>query len=779
MRRERKWKRLVPVMCLVVLAWAVCRAAAPEGDGAKAFGPEKVFRAGAYAIDITPRKFPVIVNGGFQEQTADRAHDPLHARCLVLDDGTVRLAIVVVDNCLMPRELLDEAKELAHRATGISTDRMLISATHTHSAPSVMGALGTDADPEYSRFLPPLIAKGIEEAVKNLVPAKVGWAVVQDTEHTHCRRWILRPDRIRSDPFGQATVRAMMHPGHQNPDFLGPAGPVDPNLTVLSVQSRTGAPIAVLANYSMHYFGAPPLSADYYGRFAEKLKRMIGAESISPPFVGIMSQGTSGDLQWMDYGQPPAQKSMDSFAEEIALVAFEAYRKIEYHERVPIEMREKKLTLKFRLPDESRTAWAKQIVAEMQGRKPKTLPEIYAREQLFLIERPTSELKIQALRIGDMGIAAIPCEVFGITGLKIKAQSSLVPTFVVELANGAEGYIPPPEQHKLGGYTAWPARSAGLEVEAEPKIVETVLGLLEEVSGRPRRMAIETQGPYAKAVLSSKPVAYWRMGELSGRRAVDATQSSDGEYEDGIALYLDGPASPRFSGEGQVNRCPHFAGGRMKAMLENLGSTYSVELWFYNCLLVNARPVTGYIFSRGADGAEGAPGDHLAIGGTHSSTGKLVFFNGNALNQALSGTTEIPVKTWNHVVIVRDGKRVTVYLNGQSKPEISGEAEIGFASGVKQVFVGGRNDNFANFEGKIDEIAVYGRALSAKEAAGHYRAAGLKEGPVVQRQASDLSGVLQFWQHGPDESAWTRSSAKAGSGRNRSSGGGPRAEARV
>ena len=40
---------------------------------------------------------------------------------------------------------------------------------------------------------------------------------------------------------------------------------------------------------------------------------------------------------------------------------------------------------------------------------------------------------------------------------------------VIELANGGDGYIPPPEQHLLGGYNTWPARSAGLEVGAEPR----------------------------------------------------------------------------------------------------------------------------------------------------------------------------------------------------------------------------------------------------------------------------------------------------------------------
>ncbi len=704
---------------------------AMTGSRADATGqptPQKVFRAGASVIDITPTKFPVIVNGMFQEQTADRPHDPLHARCLVLDDGTTRIAVAVVDNCLMPRELLDEAKRLASEATGIPADRMLISATHTHLAPSVMGALGSDADPDYVRFLPPRIAEGIELAVKNLRPAKIGWALAKDFEHTHCRRWILRPDKLRTDPFGRRSVRAMMHPGHRNPDFVGPAGPVDPDLSILSVQSPDGKPIALLANYSMHYFGSPPISADYFGLFAEKFRKQTGAENLDPPFVAILSQGTSGDLQWMDYSQQQTPHDINSFADAIAQIAFESYKKIEYRNWAPLLMRENKLTLDVRLPDEARLAWARNVVAGMGGKKPTTLEEIYAREQLFLVEQPTRELKIQALRIGDLAIVALPCEVFGITGLKIKAQSPFVPTFNIELANGADGYIPPPEQHKLGGYTTWEARTACLEVNAEPKIVETALGLLEEISGQPRRPVIEKHGPYAEAILPSKPLSYWRLGEFCGPKAADAAgKGNHGEYEAGVAFFLDGPPSGSFCGDGQINRAPHFAGGRVKAAVKNLGETYSMEMWFYNVLPTDARPVTGYLFSRGAEGADGAPGDHLGIGGQDVAGGRLFFFNGNALNQVLSGRTEIPLRTWNHVVLVRNGKKVSVYLNGGTVPEISGEADTGFPSGTRQVFIGGRSDDFANFEGKIDEVAIYSRALSAEEAASHYKAARLPE----------------------------------------------------
>jgi hypothetical protein len=50
-------------------------------------------KAGTATIDVTPEKFPVLVNGMFTERVATAALDKLHARALVLDDGSTRLAI--------------------------------------------------------------------------------------------------------------------------------------------------------------------------------------------------------------------------------------------------------------------------------------------------------------------------------------------------------------------------------------------------------------------------------------------------------------------------------------------------------------------------------------------------------------------------------------------------------------------------------------------------------------------------------------------------------------
>src|SRR6185503_11048820 len=254
---------------------------------------EKPFQAGAFALEINPRKFPVIVNAMFTERSADRVQDSLHARCLVLDDGSLRVALAVVDSCMLPRELIDRVKERTERATGIPASRILVSATHTHSAPSAMGCLGSRPDPGYQRQLEEEVPRGIGAALGKLAPARA-------PGHTFRRRWIYRSDRAGTDPFGRPSVRANMHPGHQNPDVIGPAGPVDPDLSLLSLESPDGRPLALLANFSMHYYGSSLLSADYFGVFAEEVGKLLGAagppEPGRPAFVAIMSQGTSGDL---------------------------------------------------------------------------------------------------------------------------------------------------------------------------------------------------------------------------------------------------------------------------------------------------------------------------------------------------------------------------------------------------------------------------------------------------------------------------------------------------
>ncbi len=694
-----------------------------------------LLRAGAAAMDITPREFPVRVSGSFLERTTSEIKDRLHARCVVLDDGRSRIAIVVIDNCVIPRDVLDRAKQLAARATGIPEDRMLMSATHTHSGPALDAILGCDGNPQYREWLPQPIAQAVQTAAAQLVPARIGWTVVNAAEYTHCREWIRRPDRIDIDPFGNRTVRAMMHPGYQNPDYLGPAGPSDPDLSIVSVQSLERRPIALLANYSMHYFGAEPLSADYFGAFADKAAELLGGGGLAP-CVAMMSNGTSGDQHWMDYSQPKPQRTGThlEYAEVLARRTAEACKHIEYHDAVPIGMREKRLSLMIRPISDQDLQKARELAATFEGGKPKTLPEVYAAQQVQLSQMPAvRELKLQALSIGELGIAAIPCEVFAVTGLKIKAFSPLKTTFTIELANGYDGYLPPPARHPLGGYTTWRARSACLEVEAEPKIVAATLELMEEASGRPRRVPTGEDyplGDYPQAVLASRPLAYWRFNEFEGPRAADESGNGrHGRFEPNVVFHLEGPSAASALLDRQANRAAHFAGGRMSAAIEDLADSYAVEMWFSNYLPAEVRAVTGCLFSRDPGPGGGATGDYLAIGGGEAGPGRLVFSNGDAGAEPLVGHSETGTKTWNHLVMVRNGSHVRIYLNGNPAPDVAGAAGSGPPSSSPNILIGGHG--LAGFEGRIDEVAVYGRPLSADEVADHYKAAK-REAPAAR-----------------------------------------------
>ena len=170
--------------------------------------------AGAFIQDVTPPFESLLINGGFLERRRGKMNPgDLKARCFVLERGDVTIAIAVVDSCMIPRDVCDQAKALASKATGIPPERILITATHTHSAPSTMDyCLGTMADPAYTKFLPSKIAEGISQAHQKREPAQIAWEQIKASGYTNCRRWITRPDEMLTDPFGEKSVRAMMHP---------------------------------------------------------------------------------------------------------------------------------------------------------------------------------------------------------------------------------------------------------------------------------------------------------------------------------------------------------------------------------------------------------------------------------------------------------------------------------------------------------------------------------------------------------------------------------------
>jgi hypothetical protein len=680
------------------------------------------FKAGAATVDVTPVKLPVLLNGGMTSRSSDKVNTRVSARAIALADGKEQCVIVVVDSCMMGRAFLDQVKALAEKHTGIPANHILISATHAHSAPSSMGALGTDADAGYVPFLREKLVQAIAAAQAALEPARIGFAKANAADFTALRQWIRRPDRLEQDPFGNMTVRANMHAGRVWDNVTGESGPKDPDLSLISIQARDGRPLAALGNFSMHYFSDRDISADYFGLFSEGLKQRIAPEAApgKPAFLGIMSHGCSGDIWRHDYTKPEsewnAKLTIEEYTNGLLDIAMKAYQGIQYRDDVDLAMAERRIPMNYRVPDKQRLEWAQRVVAEMGDRLPKTVPEVYAREQIYLNDWQKTEVVVQALRIGDIGITTSPCETYAITGLKIKAASPLPHNIVIELANGGDGYIPPPEQHLFGGYNTWAARTAGLEVMAEPKIAEAAIELLEKVSGQPRHEWKLSDGPAVRAIVAAKPAAYWRLNEFTGPRAADASgHARDAIYEPRITYYLEGPRSAEFCAPGEFNRAPMFVGGRLRAELDGLGDHYSISMWLWNGMPNEGRDVSGWLFSRDYDEGLGTQGDHLGIGGKSAHTGRLMFLHGDDLATAVVGQSEIPRWQWQHVVLVRDGENVRVYLNGNL--DLEAKVATGALAGLRQCFFGGRSDNDSNWEGRLDEVAVFDRALTASEVA--------------------------------------------------------------
>jgi len=255
---------------------------------------------------------------------------------------------------------------------------------------------------------------------------------------------------------------------------------------VVSIQHADGRPLAVLANYSVHYCGGYArglVSADYFGYFARRIEERLPAGDGQPATVGIMTNGTSGNTGSIQSGgeKHPPFEWMEIAGRDLADRALDVIREIDHRQDVSVSMEDRDLLLGIRRPTEQRVAWAREVLDNPKAKRPHPWSKVFAEQTILLSQYPSRRpVKLQVIRIGDLAIGAIACEVFAETGLGIKQDSPFEQTFTISLANGSEGYLPPPLQHKWGGYETWPATSSCLEVDAEPKIRHSLQQLLDK-----------------------------------------------------------------------------------------------------------------------------------------------------------------------------------------------------------------------------------------------------------------------------------------------------------
>ncbi len=455
---------------------------------------QAVFKAGAATSNITPELGEPIV-GNFSEPLAGNIHDELHARCLVLDDGTTKLVFVIVDNVGIDQVVFDEAKRLINDRMGIPREHLLMSAVHTHSAISAGGKgdkrRGWNREKpldEYQAFLVKRIADGVQVAINRLEPACIGWGLALAPEHLFNRRWFMKEPVM--NPFG-GWDQVKMNPGIGNPGLLKPAGGTDPEISFISVKSISGRPIALLANYSLHYVGGVPegdISGDYFAVFADRIKELLNAERQDPPFVAMLSNGTSGDVNNINFGGLPVKylpyEKMKIVADDVARKVLNVHQGIRYHNWVKLQAAQSELPLQVRRATPEMMKNIEIVLSRPDTAKPlfHPLEKVYAKRVLQMEQEWPDSINVilQTFKIGDLGVAAVPFEVFTATGLEIKSKSPFKPTFTIELANGSYGYLPTPEQHQWGGYETWLGTNK-VEINASRKIEKELLNLFSKM----------------------------------------------------------------------------------------------------------------------------------------------------------------------------------------------------------------------------------------------------------------------------------------------------------
>jgi len=450
-------------------------------------------QAGTAAWEITPDVFPTQLRSG----PSKYVHDPLHVRALALQNGEGRVVIAVVDAIGVGRDWTDEAKAVAAERTGWKPEQMLVCATHTHSAPK-----GGDTSPgriAYEKKRREGLVEALTRAIQSLEPAKIGFASDEEPSEVYNRRWFLKEGTMDKNPLGRFD-QVRTNPPRRH--LLKPAGPTDPQLSVVDVRTRRGRPLGLVANYALHYVGGIPrvvedggktvgmASADYYGEFARVMPYRVGGSNPPENFVAMMTNGASGDINNIDFdGRRPPRAPFEQVrlvAAKTADAAWRAVKKIDvYDENPKLAILQRKVTIRYRKPSTEDVERARQLMALTAKERDainKRCSSVAAATRRYAEPdmTPSEDVIVQALRVGDQAIVTMPFEVLVEIGLEVKRKSPFPRTFLISLANGSHGYLPPPNQHQLGGYETW-LTSAHFAEDTSVILSKNLLEMLAEL----------------------------------------------------------------------------------------------------------------------------------------------------------------------------------------------------------------------------------------------------------------------------------------------------------
>jgi neutral ceramidase len=442
-----------------------------------------VFTAGAQPLSsgaamekITPA-IGIPMAGYYHERASTGIHDDLYARAVVLQSGETKAAIVTLDLISTRRQFVDKARSLIEKRTGIPAANVMISATHTHSAPVLSGGnklydtQGANKPPSvaYMNELPEKIAACVATANERLKSTEILAATGSEDAITFNRRFHMRDGSVG------------WNPGKLNPEVVKPAGPIDPGVPVVFFRdAKERNHLAVYGNYSVHLdnVGGTAISADLPFTLTKNLRDALGED-----LVVLYATGACGDLNHIDVTWAEPQKGHGNAARMGTILAAEILRTQRRLAPVGTSLQVKTKSVSLDIPSftEAAVERSSDIVSTGNDRSRASFMQlVHAHKVLDVAAREGKplEVEVQVITLGNtLAWVALPGEVFTELGLQLKADSPFPQTMVAELANGSIGYIPSKRAYRQGNYEVVSARC--LEGSGE-KIVNAALELLAE-----------------------------------------------------------------------------------------------------------------------------------------------------------------------------------------------------------------------------------------------------------------------------------------------------------
>jgi hypothetical protein len=224
---------------------------------------------------------------------------------------------------------------------------------------------------------------------------------------------------------------------------------------------------------------------------------------------------------------------------------------------------------------------------------------------------------------------------------------------------------------------------------------------------------------YSGVVLGDGPVSYWRLGEQSGTTAVDSGPGGNtGAYNGGTTLGVPGAIVSDTNSAAAVNGTSGYVSVADNPNLDITGNM-TLEMWAKPGLLNGTTQTT---LHKGTSASAAGPGWQYRVSITSANRWKAILFVGSASIAITDNVDTLSTSRWDYLVVARNGSTMTFYVNAQSVGSTSISGPTNSTSGMLAF---GRAGGYSNYyyNGSIDEVAIYGTALSPGQIQNHFAVA--------------------------------------------------------